>query len=201
MLYSSLAVLSAYLLGSVAFGILVSKAFRLADPRSYGSHNPGATNVLRSGNKAAAVMTLIGDACKGWLAVFLAQYWATRLGWGDMTVAAVALAVFVGHCWPIFFKFQGGKGVATALGVLVAINLWLALATLASFIIMLFFFRWVSFASIIAAVFAAFYQFLLFGIEPMTLAVGGMSVLLIVRHRANIERLLAGKEPQWGAKT
>jgi glycerol-3-phosphate acyltransferase PlsY len=196
--YSLGVVLLAYLIGSVAFGILVSALFRLADPRSYGSHNPGATNVLRSGNKAAAVLTLLGDAFKGWLAVFLAQHFSQVGGWGEATVALAAVAVFVGHLWPIFFRFQGGKGVATALGVLLGINVWLALAALLSFLIMLTFFRWVSLASVIAAVFAAFYHFLLFGIEPMSLAVTLMSALLIWRHRTNIERLLAGKEPKLG---
>lgn len=196
--YAPAMVLAAYLMGSVAFGILVSPLFRLADPRSYGSHNPGATNVLRSGNKAAAVLTLLGDAFKGWLAVYLAQHFASAGGWGEATIAAAALAVFVGHLWPIFFRFQGGKGVATALGVLLGINVWLAVAVLVTFLIMMVFFRWVSFASIVAAVFAAFYHFLLFGTEPMSLAVIIMSALLVYRHRANIERLLAGKEPKLG---
>ena len=191
-------VLLAYLIGSVAFGILVSHVFQLADPRSYGSHNPGATNVLRSGNKAAAVLTLLGDAFKGWFAVFLAQYFAAVGGWGEATVALAAVAVFVGHVWPIFFRFQGGKGVATALGVLLGLKVALALAALVSFLIILTFFRWVSLASMVAGVFAALYQFLLLGVEPMSLAVMAMSALLVFRHRANIERLLAGKEPKLG---
>ena len=128
--YAPAMVLAAYLMGSVAFGILVSPLFRLADPRSYGSHNPGATNVLRSGNKVAAVLTLLGDAFKGWLAVYVAQHFASAGGWAEATIAASALAVFVGHLWPIFFRFQGGKGVATALGVLLGINVWLAVAVL-----------------------------------------------------------------------
>lgn len=191
-------VVMAYLLGSVAFGVVSSFIFRLADPRSYGSRNPGATNVLRSGHRIAALVTLLGDGAKGWLAVFLARHFADTGGWGDITIACVAVAVFAGHLWPVFFRFQGGKGVATALGVLLGVDVWLALATVLSFAIILAFFRWVSFASMIAAVFAAFYQLLLFSLEPMTPAVIVMSALLIWRHSGNIDRLLKGKEPRLG---
>jgi len=190
-----LAAAFSYLLGSVSFAIVVSRLMRLPDPRSYGSKNPGATNVLRTGKRAAAVLTLAGDAGKGWLAVWLAQTYA-----GDATTVAVAgLAAFLGHLYPVFYRFQGGKGVATAAGALFGFDLWLGLGTLTSWIVMAAFFRFASLASMVAALFAAFYAWWLFGLEPVTGAVLVMSALLVWRHRENIRRLAAGTESKLGA--
>jgi len=190
----------AYLIGSVSFAVVVSKAYGLSDPRTYGSKNPGATNVLRSGNKAAAVLTLLGDALKGWLAVFLAQKFGPQYGVGEAGVALVAVAVFLGHLYPVFFKFQGGKGVATALGILIALEVWLGLATLATWIIIAFFFRYSSLAALISALFAPLYHAMFWNLDVTTLAIGVMSLFLIWRHRANIEKLIAGKESRLGVK-
>ncbi|HVK93825.1 MAG TPA: glycerol-3-phosphate 1-O-acyltransferase PlsY [Noviherbaspirillum sp.] len=190
----------AYLIGSISFAVVVSKLFGLSDPRTYGSKNPGATNVLRSGNKVAAVLTLLGDGAKGWLAVWLALHYAERFGVTDTGIALVALAVFVGHLWPVFFRFVGGKGVATALGVLLGLNLWLGLATLATWLIVAYAFRYSSLAALAASVFAPFYYGLLFGTDPILLAVLLMSGLLIYRHRQNIANLMAGKENRIGSK-
>lgn len=198
--FSLLAALGAYLLGSLSFAVIVSRAFRLADPRSYGSGNPGATNVLRSGHKGAALLTLLFDALKGAVPVLLVQLFGERAGLGEGTAALVGLAAFVGHVWPVFFGFKGGKGVATAAGVLLALNPWLGLATLASFAIILAFFRYVSLASIVAAAFAPFYQLLIWGAEPAALAIGVMSLLLVWRHSANIRKLFAGTESKLGQK-
>ncbi len=195
-----LCVLAAYLLGSVSFAVVTSKLFGLADPRSYGSKNPGATNVLRSGNKAAAALTLLGDGVKGWLAVWLVREYGTSYGVGEAGVALVALAVFAGHVWPVFFRFAGGKGVATALGVLLGLNPWLGLATLATWLIIAFAFRYSSLAALVAAVFAPFYYGFLFGTDIILLAVLAMSYLLIYRHKANIGKLIAGKESRIGGK-
>ncbi len=194
------AVLAAYLVGSLSFAVIVSRAMGLSDPRTYGSKNPGATNVLRSGSKPAAIVTLVLDALKGYLPVMLAAMFAKRLGWGEATVAMVGLAAFVGHLWPVFFKFRGGKGVATAAGVLFGINPWLGLATLATFVIIVFFFRYVSLASIVAAAFAPFYQMLIWGSGPTLFAVGVMGLLLAWRHAENLRRLMAGTESRFGAK-
>ena len=196
--YLSIAfVVLSYLLGSISFAVIVSKLFGLSDPRTYGSKNPGATNVLRSGNKAAAVLTLIGDAFKGWLAVWL----AIRFDLPDYVIALVALAVFIGHLWPIFFKFAGGKGVATAAGVLLGINWWLGAGTLITWIVVAFCFRYSSLAALISALFAPFYAGLILGVaDPVFGAVCVMSVLLIYRHRANIGNLIAGKESRLGSK-
>lgn len=199
-LYSLAVIVGAYLIGSVSFAVVVSKLMGLPDPHSYGSGNPGATNVLRTGNKQAAVLTLIGDAAKGWLAVWLAWYLASRLGYSEGTVALAAVAAFLGHLFPVFHGFAGGKGVATAAGILLAINPWLGLATLVTWIIVAVFFRYSSLAALVAAVFAVFYYILLFGFRSMTLAVIVMSGLLIYRHKANIAKLLAGKEARIGAK-
>lgn len=190
----------AYLLGSISFAVVMSKAFGLSDPRTYGSKNPGATNVLRSGNKGAAVMTLLGDGAKGWLAVWLADLYADQLGVGDGAVALVAIAVFLGHLWPVFFRFVGGKGVATALGVLLGLNPWLGLATLVTWVVIAYAFRYSSLAALVAAVFAPFYYGLLFGLDAKLLAVVVMSVLLAYRHSKNIGNLLAGKESRLGSK-
>ena len=192
--------IAAYLIGSVSFAVVVSKLFGLSDPRTYGSGNPGATNVLRSGNKAAAVLTLLGDCFKGWLAVWLAQTFAQRFDVGDNGIALVALAVFLGHLWPVFFRFVGGKGVATALGVLLGLNPWLGLATMVTWLVVAYAFRYSSLAALVAAVFAPFYYGLLFGIDMKLLAVLLMSALLLYRHRQNIANLMAGKESRIGSK-
>jgi len=191
---------AAYLIGSISFAVVVSKLVGLADPRTYGSGNPGATNVLRSGNKMAALLTLLGDGAKGWVAVFLTSHYADRLGVGDMTIALVSIAVFLGHLWPVFFRFVGGKGVATALGVLIGLNPWLGLATLVTWLAVAFAFRYSSLAALISALFAPFYYGLLFGVEPQLLAVVVMSLLLGFRHSKNISNLLAGKESRIGSK-
>jgi glycerol-3-phosphate acyltransferase PlsY len=193
-------ILIAYLIGSLSFAKIVSRAMGLPDPHSYGSGNPGATNVLRTGRKSAALLTLAGDALKGWIAVVLAQVYGPRFGVGDAGVAAVAVAAFVGHLYPVFFGFRGGKGVATAAGILFAVNGWLGLATAATFAIILGFFRFVSLASIIAAVFAAFYCVFLYGWNPVAFAVAAMAALLIWRHRGNIRKLAAGTENRLGAR-
>ena len=195
-----LCALAAYLLGSLSFAVLVSRAFGLADPRSYGSGNPGATNVLRSGSKPAAVATLLLDALKGALPVLLVQQFGEAHGLGEGTQALVGLAAFIGHLWPVFFGFKGGKGVATAIGVLLALNPWLGLATLATFVIIVAFFRYVSLASIVAAAFAPFYQLLIWGGGPLAVAISAMSLLLVWRHGANIKKLVAGTESRLGAK-
>jgi len=195
-----LATLAAYLIGSLSFAVIVSRAFGLADPRSYGSGNPGATNVLRSGKKAAAILTLVLDAAKGAVPVWLIDRYGAAYGLGEGTQALIGLAAFAGHLWPVFFGFKGGKGVATAAGVLLALNPWLALATLASFAIILFFFRYVSLASIVAAVFAPFYQLLIWGMGETAMAIIVMSLLLVWRHSANIQKLLAGTESKLGQK-
>jgi glycerol-3-phosphate acyltransferase PlsY len=197
-LNSVVAVVLAYAIGSVSFAVVVSRMMGLADPRSYGSGNPGATNVLRGGNRLAAVLTLLGDAVKGWLAVFLAKSLALRYGLGDTTIALVALAVFAGHLYPVFHRFAGGKGVATAAGVLLALSPWLGLATLVTWAIIAFFFRYSSLAALVASVFAPLYYGFLFGPDVIGLAVLVMSGLLIWRHRRNISNLIAGKESRIG---
>ena len=193
--------IAAYLVGSVPFAVVVSKIFGLADPRSYGSGNPGATNVLRSGNKAAAALTLAGDAAKGWLAV----WFAARIGASPLVVALVALAVFLGHLYPLFLGFKGGKGVATALGVLLAIQPWLGVATALTWLIIAAFMRYSSLAAIVAAVFAPCF-YLLGGVlvwqaqRPIAVAIVAIALTLVYRHRANIGRLLNGTEPRIGKK-
>ena len=200
-----LAALAAYLIGSLSFAVIVSRVMGLHDPRTYGSKNPGATNVLRSGSKKAAILTLLLDAIKGWVPVVLVKIYGPQLALGDGTVALVALGAFSGHLWPVFFRFQGGKGVATALGVLVGVNPLLALASVLSFAIVLYFSRYVSLASIAAAVFAPAYY--LFGDGMAWQASGAalaclvaMGVLLVWRHRENINRLFAGTESPLGRK-
>lgn len=192
--------IAAYLIGSVSFAVVVSQLFGMADPRTYGSKNPGATNVLRSGNKAAAALTLLGDGFKGWLAVWLAQEYGPQYGIGDTGIALAALAVFLGHLWPVFFRFVGGKGVATALGVWLGLSGWLGLASLATWLVIAYAFRYSSFAALVVSVFAPFYYGLLFGTDVKLLAVLAMSGLLIYRHRQNIANLLAGKESRIGSK-
>lgn len=195
-----IATIAAYLIGSISFAVVMSRAFGLSDPRTYGSKNPGATNVLRSGSKKAAIATLVGDAAKGWLAVWLAVKFGPQYGLDDGGIALVAIAVFLGHLWPVFFKFVGGKGVATALGVLLGINVWLGLATLATWLIVAYAFRYSSLAALIASIFAPFYYGLLFGADEILFAVAAMSVLLLWRHSSNIGNLMAGKESKIGSK-
>ena len=194
-------VIAAYLIGSISFAVVMSRAFGLSDPRTYGSKNPGATNVLRSGNKKAAIATLIGDGVKGWFAVWLAIRLADQYGVTDAGVALVALAVVLGHLWPVFFRFVGGKGVATALGVLVGLNPWLGLATLVTWLAVAYAFRYSSLAALIAALFAPFYYGLLFGVDEKLFAVVAMCVLLAWRHGKNIGNLIAGKESRIGSKS
>jgi glycerol-3-phosphate acyltransferase PlsY len=204
--YPVIATLAAYLIGSLSFAVLVSRAMGLNDPRTYGSKNPGATNVLRSGSKAAAIVTLLLDAFKGWLPVVAVKWWGDAWGLGDGTVALVGLAAFLGHLYPVFFRFQGGKGVATAAGVILGFNPWLGLATLATWVIVAFFFRYSSLASIVTAVFAPAYY--LFGRQVawdapnvMVLSLAVMGILLVWRHAENINRLFAGKESKLGSKS
>ncbi len=190
----------AYLLGSVSFALISSWIFKLPDPRTYGSKNPGATNVLRSGKKAAAVLTLLGDAGKGWLAVFLAQTYAPQWELGDEAAAIAALAVFLGHVFPVFLRFQGGKGVATAVGVLLGLNVWLGLLAMATWLLVALIWRISSLSALVAAVLAPLYSIGLLGFEAGTLAVSAMSLLLIWRHQSNIVNLLAGREGRIGEK-
>lgn len=190
----------AYLIGSLSFAVIVSRALGLADPRSYGSRNPGATNVLRTGNKTAAVLTLALDALKGFVPVLAATLLAPRLGFGEGTVAWVGLAAFLGHVFPIFFRFQGGKGVSTAAGVLLALNPLLGLATLATWLIVAAFFRYSSLAAIVAAVFVPFYQLLIWGGGPSALPLLVMSLLLLWRHGGNMRKLISGRESKIGQK-
>jgi glycerol-3-phosphate acyltransferase PlsY len=193
-------VIAAYLLGSISFAMVSSKLFNLPDPRSYGSGNPGATNVLRSGKKAAAVVTLLGDTAKGWLAVVLAMQLAPHDAQGVLLIALVSLAVFLGHLFPVFLNFKGGKGVATALGVLLALSGWLGLATLATWLVVALAFRLSSLAALIAATGAPIYAMVLGLPREWVLASGIMSLLLIWRHKSNIQNLLAGKESRIGSK-
>lgn len=186
--------MGAYLMGSVSFAIVVSKLLRLEDPRTYGSQNPGATNVLRTGNKLAAVLTLVGDCAKGWFAVVLAIYFSTPLELGIAGVSLAAFAVFAGHVWPVFFGFKGGKGVATALGVLLALSPPVGVTTLCTWIIIAYTYRYSSLAALVAAVFAPIYQLLLFGPGFKLAAIFLMSVILIYRHWGNIANLRAGTE-------
>ena len=192
--------LIAYLIGSLSFAVIVSCAFGLPDPRSYGSGNPGATNVLRTGRRFAAGLTLAGDAGKGWLAVFLAARYGAQFGVDASAIAACAVAVFLGHLFPLFFGFRGGKGVATAAGILLGINVWLGAATLASWIVIALIFRYSSLAALVAAVFAPLYAFFLFGASPALPAVILISALLVWRHKANILNLAAGREGRIGEK-
>ncbi len=199
-MYNVIVAALAYLIGSVSFAVVVSGFMGLADPRSYGSGNPGATNVLRSGNKKAAILTLLGDAFKGWLAVWLTAHFGPRFGLGDTAVALAAIAVFLGHLYPVFFRFKGGKGVATAAGVLLAIHPVLGLATALTWLIIAYFFRYSSLAALAAAVFAPIFYVFLFGPHIVALAVLAMSVLLFWRHRSNIAKLAAGTESRIGGK-
>ena len=199
-LYPLLAILAGYLIGSLSFAVIVSRLMGLSDPRSYGSGNPGATNVLRSGNKAAAILTLVFDALKGYVPVLLVLLFGPDIGLGEGTAALVGLAAFLGHLWPVFFGFKGGKGVATAAGVLLAVNPLLGAATLATWLIVAYFTRYSSLAALVASVFAPFYQMLIWGMGPVVLTAGLMGLLLIWRHEANIRKLLNGTESRIGQK-
>lgn len=210
-------VVCAYLIGSVSFAVVMSRVFGLADPRTYGSGNPGATNVLRSGKKLAAAFTLLGDAAKGWFAVWLAQHLVPKAGnflssyeleklappqGGEvlLLVAMVALAVFLGHLFPIFLRFKGGKGVATALGVMLALSGWLGLAVLVTWLVVALVFRWSSLAALVAAATAPFYAWGLDMPQVYVLVIFLMTLLLVWRHKGNIKNLLAGTEPKLGRK-
>src|SRR6266853_166447 len=182
-------ILTAYLIGSLSFAVIVSRAFALPDPRSYGT-----------GKKLAALLTLIGDGGKGWLAVFLASRYAAEYGVDAMGVAACAVAVFLGHIFPAFFRFKGGKGVSTAGGILLAVNPWLGVATVATWMVIALFFRYSSLAAIVSAVFAPVYYFFLFGAREILAALIIMSALLLWRHKANILKLVAGEEHRIGEK-
>jgi glycerol-3-phosphate acyltransferase PlsY len=190
----SLCIVGAYLIGSVSFAIVASWVFRLPDPRSYGSGNPGATNVLRSGKRAAALCALLGDAAKGLIAVLLARHFAPRIGFGEVTVAACALAVFLGHLYPLYFRFKGGKGVATALGILLGLSPGVALVALVMFIAVAALSRYASLASILGALAAVVVSPILLGWGPDLTVVILIATLVIWRHRANIQRLQSGTE-------
>lgn len=187
-------ILVAYLIGSVSFAVLTSKVFGLPDPRTFGSKNPGATNVLRTGKKLAAAVTLLGDGAKGWLAVFLALRLAPVYGLDETVVAASAIAVFLGHVYPVFFGFHGGKGVATVLGILLALNPWLGLAALATWLLATYMWRISSLSALIAAVFTPFYGWLWLQSGVLVAAVAALSLLLMWRHKSNIQNLFSGKE-------
>ena len=190
----------AYLLGSLSFAVIVSKAMRLDDPRSYGSGNPGATNVLRSGNKVAAILTLLLDALKGVVAVLMARALSERFGFAEATIALAGVAAFLGHLYPVFFRFQGGKGVATAAGVLLALNGWLGLASLGTWLVIAIATRYSSLAALVTALLAPVYTWWLVGDPQVVLLVAVMSVLLVWRHRSNISKLLNGTESKLGGK-
>jgi glycerol-3-phosphate acyltransferase PlsY len=205
MLYSILATLAAYLIGSLSFAVIVSRVMGLKDPRTFGSKNPGATNVLRSGNKAAAIVTLLLDALKGLLPVLAVRLWGKPFGLEDGTIAMVGLAAFLGHLWPVFFRFKGGKGVATFIGVVFGIHWGLGIATGLTWLIIAFFFRYSSLASLVAGAFAPAYYLLgdriaWYAEASIALALAAMAMLLAYRHRENISRLLKGTESRLGAK-
>jgi glycerol-3-phosphate acyltransferase PlsY len=202
MLIFFLLILGAYLLGSISFAVVVSKCMALPDPYTYGSKNPGATNVLRTGNKKAALFTLLGDALKGWLAIAIARMvlGTETSGSLEWVLCAVIIAVFLGHLFPLFHSFRGGKGVATACGILFGINFFLGLATLSTWLIVAFFTRYSSLAAIAAALFAPLYYIFLFGFHPVVLALVIMCALLIWRHRSNIQNLMNGSETRIGRK-
>ena len=195
-----LAVLAAYLIGSISFAVITSRLFGLPDPRTYGSGNPGATNVLRSGRKAAAIFTLAGDAAKGAVPVLLVRWLGSSLGMGEAALAGAALGAFIGHLYPLYFGFKGGKGVATALGVVLGLSGWLALVALVVFLGVVLATRYVSLASILAAVAAAAATPAVFGAGWIALSMAVMALLIIWRHRANVRRLLDGQESRLGAR-
>ncbi len=200
MLWSAAAVLAAYLIGSLSFAVIVSRTMGLADPRSYGSKNPGATNVLRSGNRKAAILTLVFDALKGYVPVLVVSLFGARWGLGEGTVALVGLAAFLGHLWPVFFRFQGGKGVATAAGVLLAFNPALGGLVLLTWLAVAYLTRYSSLAAIIAALAAPLYQLTIWESGPIANATIVMTLLLLWRHFGNIQKLMAGTESKIGQK-
>jgi acyl phosphate:glycerol-3-phosphate acyltransferase len=187
----------AYLIGSISFAVVTSLVFRMPDPRTYGSKNPGATNVLRSGKKVVAALTLLGDAAKGWLAVYLAQRFAPQYGLDGVTITAVAMAVVLGHSYSVFLRFYGGKGVATTGGVLLALNLWLVVSALATWLIIAFITRISSIAALVAAGLTPFYAVYIFGWDMRSLTVLVICLFLIWRHQSNIRKLIAGTEPSF----
>lgn len=202
-MYPLIATVVAYLLGSLSFAVIVTRVMGLSDPRTYGSKNPGATNVLRSGSKAAAIVTLLLDALKGWLPVVLVRWFGKPYGLEEGTVALVGLAAFLGHLWPVFFRFQGGKGVATALGVLLGVSGWLGLITALTWLLVAVFFRYSSLASLVAAALAPVFYLLADGPlwyaeQSIAVSIAVMALLLWWRHRENIQRLLEGKESKLG---
>ena len=198
--YSYIAFFLAYLIGSISFAVIISRMMGLGDPRTYGSKNPGATNVLRSGSKLAAGLTLLLDALKGYLPTALVQYYAFELGFEDASIAFVGVAAFIGHLFPVFFKFKGGKGVATAAGVLLAYEPLLGGITVITWIVIAALFRHASLASVIAAAFAPFFTLMFYDRPNVALAVSVMAMLLVWRHWRNIIKLLKGKESRIGEK-
>ena len=202
-LLSTIAVLLGYLIGSLSFAVIVSRAMGLKDPRTYGSSNPGATNVLRSGNKGAAVATLLLDGAKGWLPIMLVKWFGKEYGLGDGTIALVGFAAFLGHLFPVFFGFKGGKGVATAAGVLLGFEWLLGVATLATWLIVAFFSRYSSLAAMASAAFAPVFYLLgdraaWYTEKSILLAIFMMGLLLVVRHKDNINKLVKGTESKLG---
>lgn len=188
------------MLGSISFAVIASWIFRLPDPRTFGSKNPGATNVLRSGNKAAAILTLLGDAGKGWVAVVLAQHLAPVWGLDNKVIAAVALLVFLGHIWPVFLRFKGGRGVATAVGVVLGLNLWSGILAIITWIIVALIWRFSSLSALVAATLTPVYAWIFLGSEVSTLVILVISLLIIWRHKSNIVNLVAGKETRIGKR-
>lgn len=188
------------MLGSISFAVIASWIFKLPDPRTFGSKNPGATNVLRSGNKAAAILTLLGDAGKGWVAVVLAQHLAPVWGLDSKVIAAVALLVFLGHIWPVFLRFKGGRGVATAVGVVLGLNLWSGILAIITWIIVALIWRFSSLSALVAATLTPVYAWIFLGSEVSTLVILIISLLIIWRHKSNIANLVAGKETRIGKR-
>ncbi|MHB1084395.1 MAG: glycerol-3-phosphate 1-O-acyltransferase PlsY [Thiobacillus sp.] len=191
----------AYLLGSLSFAVIISRAMRLPDPRSFGSGNPGATNVLRSGRKSAALLTLLGDAMKGWVAVVMARMLAPQFGLDEDIALLCALAVFIGHLFPVFFSFKGGKGVATAFGVLLGLNPWLGLASLGSWLFMAGMFRISSLAALTTALLAPVYAGLLMGWGNTAMTALVIALLLVYRHKSNLVKLVSGQEARIGGQS
>jgi len=193
-------IILAYLLGSVSFAVVASWIFRLPDPRTFGSMNPGATNVLRSGNKAAAIFTLLGDSGKGWVAVVLAQHFVPVWGLDNEVIAAVALLVFLGHIWPVFLRFKGGRGVATAVGVVLGLNLWPGILAVVTWIIVAIIWRFSSLSALVAATLTPVYAWIFLDSSLSTFVIFTISILVIWRHKSNIANLLAGKETRIGER-
>ena len=193
-------IILAYLLGSVSFAVVASWIFRLPDPRTFGSMNPGATNVLRSGNKAAAIFTLLGDSGKGWVAVVLAQHFVPVWGLDNEVIAAVALLVFLGHIWPVFLRFKGGRGVATAVGVVLGLNLWPGILAVDTWIIVAIIWRFSSLSALVAATLTPVYAWIFLDSILSTFVIFTISLLVIWRHKSNIANLLAGKETRIGER-